>query len=108
MDGKPKTKVAQVGTTSGKSAAAAAQAEEESLDDLIPRMNFAGMSSHLISSTSFAYFSAARITPELVASLGDKNWKIRGEGLEQVGGPSTDVFKITNFTVADHSVTQRV
>ena len=27
---------------------------------------------------------AGRITPELVAMLGDKNWKVRGEGLEQV------------------------
>jgi hypothetical protein len=28
--------------------------------------------------------TAEKITAEMIASLGDKNWKIRGEGLEQV------------------------
>ena len=46
---------------------AAAVVEEDPLDALIPRMDM-----------------AARITPELVEMLGDKNWKLRNEALEKV------------------------
>jgi hypothetical protein len=45
-------------------------------------MDIAGMSRLCAYHTHDVW--SGRITPELVAMLGDKNWKLRGEGLEQV------------------------
>lgn len=53
----------------GGGAGGGAQAAPKSLADLMPKVDISG-----------------QIKPDLIKELGDKNWKIRGEGLQKVRG----------------------